>query len=98
MKTKILALGFLAILSMVSCSKNEKDTDPRLRLTQDEASVNNAKIDNIASDDVAQIVETEFEDTPPKQERKTGRLVIVQQVIVWQLVELFQESLLLERS
>lgn len=71
MKTKILALGFLAIFTMVSCSKDEKNSDPIF--TQDEASVN-SKID-LASDDVADIVETEFEDTQSNagtENRSTG--------------------------
>jgi hypothetical protein len=59
MKTKILALGFFAILSIVSCNRDDKETNGVI--TADEASVN-SKID-IASDDVTEIVESEFNET-----------------------------------
>ncbi|MBK8600258.1 MAG: hypothetical protein IPN80_06565 [Flavobacterium sp.] len=60
MKTKILALGFLAILSIVSCTKNEKETSSSSINSSD--IVANAKIDNIG-DDVAQIVESQSNAT-----------------------------------
>lgn len=59
MKTKILALGFFAILSIVSCNRDDKETNGVI--TADEAAVN-SKID-IASDDVTEIVESEFNET-----------------------------------
>jgi hypothetical protein len=59
MKTKILALGLFTILSIVSCNRDDKETNGVI--TADEAAVN-AKID-IASDDVTEIVESEFVDT-----------------------------------
>jgi hypothetical protein len=59
MKTKILALGFFAILSIFSCNRDDKETNGVI--TADETAVN-AKID-IASDDVTEIVESEFVET-----------------------------------
>ena len=59
MKTKILALGFFAILSIVSCNRDDKETNGVI--TADEAAVN-SKID-IASDDVTEIMESEFNET-----------------------------------
>jgi len=59
MKTKILALGFVAILSMVSCTKNEKETSSSMNSSD---IVTNAKIDNIG-DDVAQIVDSQSNAT-----------------------------------
>lgn len=59
MKTKILALGFFAILSIFSCNRDDKETNGVI--TADEAAVN-SKID-IASDDVTEIVEIEFVET-----------------------------------
>ena len=59
MKTKILALGLFTILSIVSCNRDDKETNGVI--TADEAAVN-AKID-IASDDVTEIVESEFVET-----------------------------------
>ena len=60
MKTKILALGFIAILSIVSCTKNERETSSSSINSSD--IVTNAKIDNIG-DDVAQIVESQSNAT-----------------------------------
>lgn len=59
MKTKILVLGFFAILSLQSCSKDDKETNSVV--STEEAKVN-SKID-IAVDDVMQIVESEFQET-----------------------------------
>ena len=59
MKTKIFALGLFTILSIVSCNRDDKETNGVI--TADEAAVN-AKID-IASDDVTEIVESEFVET-----------------------------------
>ena len=59
MKTKILALGFFAILSIVSCNRDDKETNGVI--TADEVAVN-SKID-IASDDITEIVESEFVET-----------------------------------
>ncbi len=59
MKTKILALGFIAILSIASCSKDDKQTSSAF--STEEAKVN-SKID-LANDDVADIVEGQFNDT-----------------------------------
>lgn len=59
MKTKILALGFFAILTIVSC--NREDNDRNAFISSEEAQLN-AQID-LASDDVSDIVETEFEET-----------------------------------
>lgn len=59
MKTKILALGFFAILSIVSCNRDDKETNGVI--TADEVAVN-SKID-IASDDITEIVEGEFNET-----------------------------------
>ena len=59
MKTKILALGFIAIFLLLSCNKDDKETNGVI--TADEAAVN-SKID-IASDDVTEIVESEFNET-----------------------------------
>ena len=59
MKTKILALGFIAILSIVSCSKNEKESSSSMTSSD---IVANAKIDNIG-DDVAQIVDSQSNAT-----------------------------------
>lgn len=65
MKTKILALGFIAILFMVSCSKDD-NKQTTAAFSSDEAKVN-SKID-IASDDVAGIVESEFDETQSNPE------------------------------
>lgn len=59
MKTKIFALGLFTILSIVSCNRDDKETNGVI--TADEAAVN-AKID-VASDDVTEIVESEFVET-----------------------------------
>ena len=59
MKTRILVLGFIAILFMVSCSKNEKETSSSMNSSD---IVANAKIDNIG-DDVAQIVDSQSNAT-----------------------------------
>ena len=59
MKTKIIALSLLTIFSIVGCSKDDKETNSVF--SADEAAVN-SKID-IASDDVAEIVENEFTET-----------------------------------
>jgi len=60
MKTKILALGFIAILFMVSCSKDDNQSSSSSISSSD--IVDNAKIDNIG-DDVAQIVESQSNAT-----------------------------------
>ncbi len=60
MKTKILALGFIAILSMVGCSKDD-NKQASSAFSSDEAKVN-SKID-LANDDVADIVEGQFNET-----------------------------------
>lgn len=66
MKTKILAYGLAVILSIVGCSKDDKETNPVF--SADEAQVN-SKID-LAVDDVADIVENQFNET---QNSPTGR-------------------------
>ena len=60
MKTKILALGFIAILLMVGCTKNDKEMSSSINSSD---IVDNAKIDNIG-DDVAQIVDSQSNATP----------------------------------
>jgi hypothetical protein len=65
MKTKILAFGFLAIILMVSCSKDD-NKQTTAAITSDEATVN-SKIDRI-SDDVTEIVQSEFDETQTNPE------------------------------
>ena len=60
MKTKILALGFFALISIVSCSKDD-DKQTTASFSSDEAKVN-SKID-LANDDVSDIVEGQFDET-----------------------------------
>ncbi len=60
MKTKILALGFIAIFIMVSCSKDDKQSSSSISSSD---IVDNAKIDNIG-DDVAQIVDSQSNEAP----------------------------------